>query len=495
MHKYAWIVLFFLILYAILVYIIYSFHRKVIDMHPIKTNKYSLHAILKFIIPSLIGVFLFISPLSINGEITIPIAIISSSLQNSLAPIMPYILALLVTISLFGAIIFKVFKPQSLIKSPFLNTLFNVKPIWFIMRIIAFIFVGLLLCTKFMDLSTVPLLAQIAPAIASMDTGGVVFYDLLPILFSIFLFAGLFLPLLLNFGLLEFIGNLLIKLMRPIFNLPGRSAIDCMASWLGDGSIGVLLTSKQYEEGFYTEREAAVIGTTFSLVSITFSLVVIDTVGLSSMFLPFYLTVTLASLVAAIIMPKLPPLSRKKDVLIDGSVPSSQADTTVLSHQFKKGLDEALIKAEQQSLFQDIIIDGFKNVLDMWLAVIPIVMAIGTFALLVVHFTPVFKILGLPFLPLLALLGIPEAVAASQTLVAGFADMLLPSIMATSIQSDLTRFVVASVSVTQLIYLSEVGALLLGSKVPVKLHELFIIFIERTLITLPIVAFIAHLLF
>ena len=122
-------------------------------------------------------------------------------------------------------------------------------------------------------------------------------------------------------------------------------------------------------------------------------------------------------------------------------------------------------------------------------------MAIGTLALLVANFTPVFKILGLPFLPLLSLLGIPEAVAASQTLVAGFADMLLPSIMATSIQSDLTRFVVASVSVTQLIYLSEVGALLLGSKVPVKLHELFIIFIERTLITLPIVAFIAHLLF
>ena len=97
--------------------------------------------------------------------------------------------------------------------------------------------------------------------------------------------------------------------MRPVFNLPGRSAIDCIASWLGDGTIGVLLTSKQYEDGFYTKREAAVIGTTFSLVSITFSLVVIDTVGLSRMFLPFYFTVTVASLVAAIVLPKLPPLS------------------------------------------------------------------------------------------------------------------------------------------------------------------------------------------
>ena len=65
-----------------------------------------------------------------------------------------------------------------------------------------------------------------------------------------------------------------------------------------------------------TKREAVVIGTTFFLVPITFSLVVIGTVGLSHMFLPFYFTVTVASLVAAIILPKLAPLSKKEDTFI-----------------------------------------------------------------------------------------------------------------------------------------------------------------------------------
>lgn len=100
--------------------------------------------------------------------------------------------------------------------------------------------------------------------------------------------------------------------MRPLFNLPGRSAIDCMASWLGDGSVGILLTSKQYEEKFYTQREAAVVGTTFSAVSITFSLVVIAQVELEHLFLPFYGAVCLAGLVAAVVIPRLPPLSWKK---------------------------------------------------------------------------------------------------------------------------------------------------------------------------------------
>ena len=39
--------------------------------------------------------------------------------------------------------------------------------------------------------------------------------------------------------------------MRPLFNLPGRSGIDCLASWVGDGSVGIILTSKQYEGGHY----------------------------------------------------------------------------------------------------------------------------------------------------------------------------------------------------------------------------------------------------
>lgn len=126
---------------------------------------------------------------------------------------------------------------------------------------------------------------------------------------------------------------------------------------------------------------------------------------------------------------------------------------------------------------------------------IPIVLAVGTIALIIAEFTPLFKILGPSFLPFLYLLQISEAVEAYQTLVAGFADMLLPSIMAKSIESELTRFVIACVSVSQLIYLSEVGTLLIGSKIPISLKDLFIIFIQRTIVTLPVVAVIAHIIF
>ena len=99
-------------------------------------------------------------------------------------------------------------------------------------------------------------------------------------------------------------------------------------------------------------------------------------------------------------------------------------------------------------------------------------------------------------MPILQALAVPEAEAVSKTLIVGFTDMFTPSIIAAaSIADPMSRFIVATVSVTQLIYLSEVGGLILGSKIPVNILELFIIFLERTLISLVIVIPLAHLIF
>ena len=89
----------------------------------------------------------------------------------------------------------------------------------------------------------------------------------------------------------------------------------------------------------------------------------------------------------------------------------------------------------------------------------------------------------------------PEATHASQTILIGFADMFLPSILIESAHSDLTRFVIGALSITQLIYLSEVGGVILGSKIPVNIGKLFVIFLIRTIITLPIITLIAHLFY
>ena len=443
---------------------------------------YHWRTILTFIVPSLIGVFLFMTPVQTGEAFTIPIALLAKEIQNVTSTYITHIVLAVISTTALLSLVTKAFKPQFIMKRDFLRHLLDVSPIWLITRLMGMVFVFL---TFF----------KVGPeAVHSANTGTLVLHDLMPVLFSVFVLAGLLLPLLLNFGLLELAGTLLTKVMRPLFKVPGRSSVNCVASWLGDGSVGVLMTSKQYEEKFYTQKEAAIIGTTFSAVSITFSLVVIGQVKLEHLFAPFYLTVCLAGVVAALVVPRLPPLRNKKDVYIDGSKREGEVEALPEGKTlFKHGLHVALTKAYKSQGVKGTLTEGIKNAVDMVFAVLPVVMAIGTFALIIAEYTPFFQWLGMPFIPLLELLQIPEAQQASQTIVVGFADMFIPSILAAnSIESDITRFVIAAMSVTQLIYMSEIGALILGSKIPVSLWELFLIFLLRTLVTLPVIALMAH---
>ena len=435
----------------------------------------------KFLFPSLLGILLFVTPIQYNGNLTIPIAVLSNLLLSSLGNSMSTIIWILISFSGVITIVHKI-KPIKIISDDIkLNQIFTISGFWFYVRIIGLIFVNMMYFS-------------IGPEfIIGANTGSVVFYDLLPILVCVFYLAGLLLALLLNYGLLDFFGALLIKIMRPLFNLPGRSALDCVASWLGDGSIGVLLTSKQYEEGFYSKREATVIATTFSAVSITFCLVVISEVHLEHLFFPFYLIVSLSGIIAAIILPKLPPLSKVPDIYHVQHPQKEEIPEGMTPLQY--GFSLAMKKAENSPSIRDFFMEGYHNVLDMWLGTLPVILSLGTIALIIAEFTPIFKILGLPFIPVYQLLHIPEATLASQTVIVGFADMFLPSVIASSIESDITRFVVAATSVTQLIYMSEIGSIIMSSKIPVSLTNLFIIFIQRTLVTLPLIALFAHILF
>jgi nucleoside recognition membrane protein YjiH len=425
-------------------------------------------------------------PVKLFGDWKVPIATLADILSGFIAPIMPWTATIILIIAALGSFFYFI-KGKDEDDTSFTTNLFSVSIFWVITRIIGAVLALLVVL-------------QIGPEwIWSENTGGLLLSEdgLVTFLFTIFLFAGLLLPLLLNFGLLEFFGTMMVKVMRPLFKLPGRSSIDALTSWIGDGTIGVLLTAKQYEEGYYTKKEAAIIGTTFSVVSITFSIVIINHVGLGSYFLQFYGTVILTGLILAFIMPRIYPLSGKGDEYIDGRPFTGDEEKlpegyNSLSH----GLENALAKADTNRSFGKTFADGFKNVLDMWIGVIPVVMAFGTAALILAEYTPVFTILGKPFEPILSVLGIPEAADAAQLMVVGFTDMFLPVILAEGmITSELTLFVVATISVTQLIFMAEVGGLLLGSKIPVNFLDLVMIFLLRTLIALPIVAGVAHLLF
>lgn len=442
---------------------------------------------LKFIILSLLGIYLFLIPVSVTDEdgktsTSLPVAFLANKTLEFLGNSSGLIIMLLISVSAILTIIYStVFKTST--KRTITNELFNVNWIWIVIRILGALF-------------AISVYFNVGPGIVlNENTGVMVYNDLLPTLLAVFFFAGLFLPLLMDFGLLEFLGPMFAPVMRPLFKLPGRSTVDNLASFIGDGTVGVMITSQQYEQGFYTRREATVIATTFSVVSITFAIVIAQTIGLVDHFFKFYLSVIIACVVAAFIMPRIWPLKQIPDQYSNGSTEKLNETIPKTHNPLTWGFQQATDKAVVSPGLKQFFINGIKTVLDMWLAVLPVVMAIGTLATIVAEYTPLFSILGAPFVPLLELMQIPYAHEASETLLIGFADMFLPSLLISDVPSDMTRFIVGALSISQLIYLSEVGGVILGSKIPVSLGKLFMIYIIRTIIALPIIVIMAHMFF
>lgn len=451
--------------------------------------KYSGKQLAGFIIPSVVGIMLFMIPINVGGSWTITVKLIADLIGGALAEFLPLLCVIIVTISAVLGII-SLGKPSFITSYPLIDKTFTATPVWAIIRVIGAVFIWLVYLG--VDAEGTSVLSMITCA----DAGGFVLGDLLTVLVIIFLLAGLLLPLLLDFGLLEFIGALLTKVMRPLFKIPGRAAVDCITSWIGDGTLGVMLTANQYESGYYSAREASIVSTTFSAVSITFSIVVLAQVGLMDYFGPYYLIICLVGIVCAIILPRVPPLRLKKDTyMVEGkAMAESLPEGYTSSVQY--GLDLAVKRVDEYRGIKQFLENGVKNAAGMWFGVLPVVMCIGTIALVLANNTMIFEYLGMPFMPLLQTLQVPEAAAVSKTMVVGFTDMFTPSIIAAAtITSEASRFIVAVISVTQLIYLSEVGGLILGSKIPVNLLELFILFLERTIISLLIVAPLALLIF
>ena len=444
-----------------------------------------------FFFPSLVGIILFMIPVRWEDKWTIPVKILSDWIAAAMGGLLQPLCVLIITVSaVMGLVALR--KPSFIASYPVIDKAFSAAPIWVVIRILGAVFIWL----TWLGVDAAEGSTGLIHCITESRTGGFVLSDLLTVLVIIFFLAGVLLPLLLDFGLLEFIGAMLTRVMRPVFTIPGRAAVDCITSWIGDGTLGIMLTANQYESGYYSCREACIIATTFSAVSITFSIVVLAQVNLMEYFGIYYLTICLIGIVCAIILPRLPPLSRKKDTyLVEGRAIGEDLPAGYTS-TLQYGFALARRKVEEHQGVGQFLENSLKNAAGMWFGVLPVVMCIGTLTLVLANYTPIFEWLGMPFLPLLELLQVPEAAEASKTMIIGFTDMFTPSILAAgSVTSEMTRFIIAVISVTQLIYLSEVGGLILASKIPVGLLELFVIFLERTIVSLLIVVPIAHWVF
>ena len=444
-----------------------------------EAKKLPVAKVLKFAIPSLLGAALFLIPMKINGEFVLGVSILCDIIQGWMNPFVDMLALILLGTSAIVPILAKIFKPGIIMNHKTMRSLFDVSYVIIAVRAVGFAY---LVCYLF----------KVGPEFIWSDTTGGEAYNIVSTILTLMVGTSLLISLLTDFGIMDYAGILVRRFMRPLFTLPGRASLDCIASWVGSSLTGALLTSTQYKDGYYTKREACVIMTCCSTAAFSFIFILTRVCGLEAYFLPSVLTIYAAVIPCAILLPRVYPLSKQKDEY-SKEQPEIREEIPQGMSKSRWALQCAVEKADEMTV-KKFLVKGVQTIASVWFDVLPMVMFVAATGMIINEYTPVFKILTIPFVPLLNLMGFAEAEVAAPMLLTGFLDQFLPVAMAGAITAIDTRFFVFCMAIAQIIYLSEIGVMMIRSKLDFNLGKIFLVFLERTLLSMPIIWIMTRLL-
>lgn len=443
---------------------------------------YQLHAknVIKFVLCSAFGLGAFMLPLKVFEGLTAV-----SALSNYLTHQFDIFLNFFIFIIILFATVFGIcdrFLPPTL-SHPlliFIRKSFSTSNMFLLTRIISLVIILAITFQWNIEMIT------------SKETSGNML-SLAKSLITIAIALSYVLPFLTNSGIMEFFGVLTENFIRPLFKVSGVASLDLATSWFGASNSEVILCREKYHKGYYSSRETAVIMCNFSLVSVSFVYIVCQAAHLEKYFSMIFIVACLISFILAIIMPRIPPLAALEDTYYHKKVNFDNTPPKGIN-RFTWGLLQGSNRASKFQV-KEVIGDGTKVMTSIWIGLVPTVIAWGTIGLIIVYYTDIFEYLSYPIGIVFQFLSIEKPFLAASTLLIGYVDMFIPALVITDVASIQTRFIVVMMSLVQMIYLTEVGAIILQSNIGIDFKTLTLIFLERTILAFPIIYLLAILFF
>lgn len=435
----------------------------------------SYRGVVLFYLMSFIGVFSFFITFPFNGNDTFLVNHVIAIVRVGLAPVMKYIVLLLAVISIVDLYVRRArfFRDGANI---FMS---GAKIVGFIM-----------LTMVVFDFGPGFLLAdQVGPT--------VLFKILIPITVTVVI-AALFLPFLLDYGLIDFFGVLARPVMRPVFKAPGISAVIAVSAFLGNFSIGHIAVDMLQKNGRLTLRESVLIGTGFCTVSVGFLIMLSSAFGLDQHWNFYFWSAFLITIVVTIFQARIWPTCAKPDRCMEGCAPNLEKEYK--SDLWRNAYNEGITVAQNQASF----IDREKLILKESILIVAAfatgVNFFAIFGILINEYTSLIQYFAYIFYPILKLAQIPvyDLVTASQACAISFLDFTLPMIVATQGGEEMalaTRYVMAVVPVSAIIFLSGFIPCIMSTSIRVSLFELIVIWFERIVLTILIAGIVAVLYF
>lgn len=421
-------------------------------------DKYTIENKLKFVCYSLIGIFLFFVPISILGKTTIPLDHIVSYILK-----IPYFREIYgIILVIIGAIL------------PFYRKNWNkniTSTIFSVLKIFAIPFVIMAITKRgpefLMNKDVIPFIFSkiVVPVITIVPIGAV------------------FLALIINYGLMEFVGVFMRPIMKPIWKTPGRAAIDAVASFVGSYSVALLITNRVYKEGKYTSKEAVIIATGFSTVSATFMIIVAKTLDLLPVWnIYFWATVFVTFLVTAITA-RIYPISKKAEEYYEGV--EGDIEKEITDNKFKVAFDEAMETCSKADGIIKGTLINLKDGINLAFNIAPSLMAVGTLGIVIANHTPIFSMLAYILYPFTYISGYEEPFLVAKALSLGIAEMFLPAVLVAKLSFEV-RMLVAITCVSEVLFFSASIPCMMATDIPISFKDYLVIWFERVVLSILI---------
>ena len=310
--------------------------------------------------------------------------------------------------------------------------------------------------------------------------------------------ASLFLPFLVDYGLVDFIGVFVRPNMRTVFKLPGRAAIIMVTAFLGNFSAGHIAVNDQYKNGRMTEREAVCIDTSLSTVSVGFLMALASNTGLlaAGYWNTFFWVAFLITLLVALVGVRIPPLRGIPDRYYESATPNPEV--VIKKNLVRTAFSEALDICEAQDHPGKRIAHIMKETMNVMGTVASGTSFFGTFGVVLYIFTPIIAILGKIFAPLFMIFGFSGAeleVACTGSMIS-LIEVTVPGLLVAAGEWSMRlRFMLAVLPVTSIIFLASFVPCCMGTEVPVKFWHLCVIWLERMILSIIITGIFAVILF
>jgi len=429
--------------------------------------------ILSFIIPSSIGICAFLLPFEWHGAVN---TLIGHCKEYLLALLKDQLGNMVLTVSFLTMILCvaaTAIRPDLVMRNQVFRENLICNPFWFTAR-----------------LSSIPIV--IAALWGSPDMFGLLLKDaqlivlnLAPKLIILTFIMALTAPMLLDFGLVQFVAVYASPVMRPLFKVPGRSAVDCIASWLGSSLMAVVITAKMHHCGYYNDREAAVMVTSFSLTGIYNIYAIATLLDFRYAFPQVVFSVYLTMFLLALVFPRIWPLTSIPETY-HGGIDNYNAPPQDARHGHSL-FDWAILRGINKARHMNTGLyfhEAFSIAIPLLFGTIPLMITFGTILLVIADMTPILGILAYPVSWLLELSGVPEAQILGGAAIFAFVDQYLAVAYAQMLFSESARFLCICLATVGLINLTEIGIHVWHSSIPVTFWQMTVIYLMRIVMSL-----------